>query len=299
MVNNFDQLVNEVRSAARRIIAVAVAQDLDVLEAVNRAQEEKIADAVLVGDQKKIENISQKNHISLKNFKILDVPDEHQAVQQSIQLIHDGSANLLMKGLCSTATLMSWILDKEKGLRKGRLLSHLGLFQSSNYPKLILMSDAALNIAPSLEDKIGILENAVGVAHRLGISEPKVAVIAAIEKVNPLKMPATVDAAILSKMNERGQLTGALVDGPLAVDSAFSFRSCEVKGIKTKVGGDADIAIVPNIEAGNIFYKVMSCLAGAKTAGIIVGASVPIILTSRADSDETKFLSIATAVRVA
>lgn len=299
MVNNFDQLVTEVKTAARRIIAVAVAQDLDILEALSRAQNEKIANAILVGDQKKIEDISQKNLISLKNFEILNVPDEHQAVQQSIQLIHDGSANLLMKGLCSTATLMSLILHKEKGLRKGKLLSHLGLFQSSNYPKLILMSDAALNIAPTLDDKIGILENAVEVAHRLGVSMPKVAIIAAVEKVNPLKMPATLDAAILSKMNERGQITGALVDGPLAVDNAFSFRSCEVKGINTKVGGDADIAIVPNIEAGNIFYKVMSYLAGAKTAGIIVGASVPIILTSRADSDETKFLSIATAARIA
>jgi phosphate butyryltransferase len=155
-----------------------------------------------------------------------------------------------------------------------------------------------MNIAPTLEEKIEIMKNAVEAAQRLGIDRPKVAMIAAVEKINPGKMPATTDAAIIAKMSERGQIKGAIVDGPLALDNAFSKKSCEIKGISSDVGGDADIAIVPNIESGNIFYKLMSYLASAKTAGIIVGASVPIILTSRADSDEAKFLSIATAARI-
>jgi phosphate butyryltransferase len=236
--------------------------------------------------------------VKISPFSILDIHDEKEAVHKAIQLIHDGKANVLMKGLCSTATLMKAVLDKEFGLRDTNLLSHLAVFEIGTYHKLILMSDAALNILPSLEEKVGITQNAISIAHRLNIDTPKVAILTAVEKVNPEKMPATVDAAIITKMAESRQIKGAYVDGPLALDNAFSKRSCEIKGIKSKVGGDADIAIVPNIEAGNIFYKLMSYLAGAKTAGIIVGTKVPIILTSRSDSDETKYLSIATAVRV-
>ncbi len=298
MVKSFDQLVEEVKSSSRRVIAVAVAQDLDVLEALCKAQKAKLASAILVGDRHKIEKIAKDHKLTLTDFDILHIPDENAAVQKAIELIHSGSANFLMKGLCSTATLMKWVLNKDGGLRQGALLSHLGLFQISTYHKLILMSDAALNISPTLEDKIAIVENAVGIAHQLGILEPKVAMITAVEKVNPSKMPATVDAAVISKMGERGQIKNAIIDGPLAIDNAFSKKSCEIKGIKSQVGGNTDIAIVPDIESGNIFYKLLSCLAGAKTAGIIVGASVPIVLTSRADSDETKFLSIATAARV-
>jgi phosphate butyryltransferase len=155
-----------------------------------------------------------------------------------------------------------------------------------------------MNIAPTLAEKIEITKNAISIARRFGINKPKVAILAAVEKVNPDKMPATVDAAVIAKMAERGQIKNAIIDGPLAVDNAFSKKSCEIKGIVSKVGGDADIAIVPEIETGNVFYKLLSYLAGAKTAGIIIGAKVPIILTSRADSDETKFLSIAAAARV-
>ncbi len=298
MITNFSQLVQEVKSAENRVISVAVAQDADVLEALVKAREANLATAILVGDREKIERIAREEHLDLVSFEIVDVREEKAAVRAAIDLVREGHANVLMKGLCSTATLMKGVLDKETGLRQSGLLSHLGIFEVPTYHKLILMSDAALNIAPSLEEKIAITQNAIFIAQRLGIELPKVAMITAVEKVNPGKMPATTDAAVIAKMAERGQIKGALIDGPLAVDNAFSKKSCEVKGIHSEVGGDADIAIVPNIEAGNIFYKIMSYLAGAKTAGIIIGARVPIVLTSRADSDETKFLSIATAARV-
>jgi phosphate butyryltransferase len=298
MIGNFNQLVEQVKSSKNRLISVAVAQDLDVLQALGKAHKPNIADAILVGDQKKIEKLARENRIKLSSFQIENIIDENEAVKRSVTLIREGKADVLMKGLCSTATLMKHVLDKENGLRQSGLLSHLAIFEITSYHKLILMSDAALNIAPTLEEKIGITENAISAAHRLGITKPKVAMLAAVEKINPGKMPATTDAAIISKMAERGQIKGALVDGPLALDNAFSRKSCEVKGIVSEVGGNADIAIVPEIEAGNVFYKLMSYLAGAKSAGILIGAKVPIVLTSRSDSDETKFLSIAAAARI-
>jgi len=298
MIKNFTQLVNQVRSSKNRRISVAVAQDADVLEALQRAKKANLADAILVGDHKKISRIALENKLSIREFEVLDIKDEKKAVEVSIDLIRKGEADILMKGLCSTATLMKAVLDRERGLRQTGLLSHLGIFEIQSYPKLILMSDAALNIVPTLDEKLKIIDNAVLVAKRLGISKPKVAMITAVEKINPEKMPATADAAIIAKMSERGQIKGAIIDGPLALDNAFSKKSCEIKGIHSEVGGVADIAIVPNIEAGNVFYKLMSYLAGARTAGIILGAKVPIVLTSRADSDETKFLSIATAAKV-
>lgn len=298
MITSFDKLLQQVKSSKNRRISVAVAHDADILEALDKAKKAELADAILVGNQTKIETIAKTSQIKLNQFEIMDVKEESAAVKTAIQLIRQGEADLLMKGLCSTAALMKGVLDKDNGLRGTGLLSHLALFEIESYPKLIFMSDAAMNIAPTLEEKISITLNAIDAAHRLNIEKPKVALITAVEKINPSKMPATTDAAIIAKMSERGQIKGAIVDGPLALDNAFSKKSCEVKGITSDVGGDADIAIVPNIESGNIFYKLMSYLAGAKTAGIIVGPTVPIILTSRSDSDEVKYLSIATAARM-
>jgi phosphate butyryltransferase len=299
MITNFSDLVSDVKMKENRVLAVAAAGDLDVLEAVQRAQKEAIASAILVGNKSIIEKIAIKNHIDLGKFEIVDEKDDSAAVDLAIKLIQHGKANVLMKGLCSTSILMKAVLDKEKGLRKNKLLSHFALFEIPTYSKLIMMSDAALNISPSLEEKIAITENAIYGAHQLGLMQPKVAILCAIEKVNPQKMPATIDAAIITKMSERGQIVGAIIDGPLAVDNAFSLKSCEIKKINSPVGGNTDIAIVPNIESGNIFYKTLTYLANSKTAGVVLGASVPIVLTSRADSDESKFLSIATAVRIA
>jgi phosphate butyryltransferase len=298
MITSFEELLQQVKSSENRRISVAVAQDADILEALDKAKKSELADAILVGNQEDIEKVAKTSQIKLNQFEILDEREEKNAVQKAIDLIRQGEADLLMKGLCSTATLMKGVLDKDRGLRKSGLLSHLAVFEIKSYQKLILMSDAAMNIAPTLEEKINITLNAIDAAHRLNIKEPKVALITAVEKINPGKMPATTDAAIITRMSERGQIKGAIVDGPLALDNAFSKKSCEIKGISSEVGGDTDIAIVPNIESGNIFYKLMSYLAGAKTAGIIVGATVPIILTSRADSDEVKYLSIAAAARM-
>lgn len=298
MIKNFKQLVDRVKSSKNRKISVAVAQDADVLEALQRAKKANLADAILVGDQKKISRIAQENKVNIEKFEVIDVKEETKAVVVAIDLIRNGKADILMKGLCSTAILMKAVLDKEKGLRQPGLLSHLGIFEIQTYPKLILMSDAGLNILPTLDEKLKIIENAVFVAKKLAISKPKVAMITAVEKINPERMPATADAAIIAKMSERGQFPGFIVDGPLALDNAFSKKSCQIKGIHSEVGGVTDIAIVPNIEAGNIFYKLMSYLAGARTAGIIIGAKVPIVLPSRADSDDTKFLSIATAANI-
>lgn len=298
MIKNFKQLVDQVKSSKNRKISVAVAQDADVLEALQRAKKANLADAILVGDHKKISRIAQENKVNIEKFEVIDIKEETKAVVVAIDLIRNGKADILMKGLCSTAILMKAVLDKEKGLRQPGLLSHLGIFEIQSYPKLILMSDGGLNILPTLDEKLKIIENAVFVAKKLGISKPKVAMITAVEKINPEKMPATADAAIIAKMSERGQFPGFIVDGPLALDNAFSKKSCQIKGIRSEVGGVTDIAIVPNIEAGNIFYKLMSYLAGARTAGIIIGAKVPIVLPSRADSDDTKFLSIATAAKI-
>jgi phosphate butyryltransferase len=295
MITSFNQLVQKVQGSEKRKIAVAYAQDKDVLLALKNAMDQNLADAVLVGDKEKIQYIADEIQMDLSSVVILDEKNEKKATHQAVQVIREGNAEVLMKGLCSTATFLKAILDSENGLRESSLISHIGIFEVPSYHKLIFMSDAAMNIAPDLNEKIAITQNAIKAAHGFGIETPKVALITAVEKVNPGKMPATTDAAILAKMNERGQLKGAVIDGPLAVDNAFSRKACEVKGINSPVGGDADIAIVPDIEAGNIFYKVMAYLAGARTAGLILGAKVPVVLTSRADSDDAKFLSIAAA----
>jgi phosphate butyryltransferase len=204
-----------------------------------------------------------------------------------------------MKGRIATSALMKAVLDSGSSLKGSGLLSHLTLIQSSAYPKLLFMSDPGLNIAPDLNIKAGIIDNAVRAARRLGVPRPKVAVVAAVEKINPGAMPATVDAAALSKMAERGQLQDCLVDGPLSLDSALSARSCEVKGIGGEVGGDADILLMPDIEAANIFYKAVAFFSDARIAGVIVGARVPIVLPSRADSDAVKYDSILAALALA
>lgn len=297
MIKNFNELVDNVKNSETKTIAVAFAHDRDVIEAIEKARKENIVNGILIGPKEKIKNILYEIQIEYDNYEIIDISDEKESVYKAIELIRENKANVLMKGLCSTATLLKAVLDKENGLRSENLLSHLAAFEVPTYHKLILMSDAAMNIAPNLTQKVDILKNSLKIAHKLGIEIPKVALIAAVEKVNPENMPCTLDAAAITMMNKRGQIKNCIVDGPLAVDNAFSKKSCEVKGIKSEVGGDADIAIVPEIETGNCFYKILSYLAGAKTAGIIVGAKSPIVLTSRADSEEVKFLSIALAMK--
>ncbi len=296
MIRSFNELLQQIKGKPKKNIAVAMAEEDDALKAIYEAHRQGIANAVLVGDKEKIIECSQKHHIDISAFDIVHAADEKQSVVRAIQLVRERLADGLMKGKCNTATLLKGVLDKESGLRGGKLLSHLAAFEVPAYHKLLLMSDAALNIAPDLQAKIAITENAIQAAHALGIAKPKVAVIAAVEKVNYEAMPCTIDAAILSQMAARGQIQNAIIDGPMAVDNAVSKKACEVKGIVSEVGGDADILILPDIEAANCFYKALTYLGSSKTAGIIVGAKVPIILSSRADSDEVKFLSIAFAM---
>ena len=293
MIQSFDELISIVKGRPKKTIAVAMAEEDDVLLAISHAQREGIADGVLVGNKEKIIACGLKHQIDISHFDIVHADDENQSVVRAIQLVREHLADTLMKGKCATATLLKGVLDKDLGLRSGKFLSHFAAFEVPTYPKLIFMSDAGMNIAPDLQTKIAIVENAVAAVRPLGISQPKVAVIAAVEKVNYDSMPCTVDAAILSKMGGRGQIKGAIIDGPLALDNAVSARACEIKGIDSPVGGDADVLIMPDIEAANVFYKAMTYLGQSRTAGIITGAKVPIILTSRAGSEETKFLSIA------
>ena len=298
MLRDFKSLENEVKKGDKQIIAVAVAEDTDVLAALEKARSIGISQAVLTGDRKKILRILNRTGIKVKNFEIIDTEGEIAAVDAAVSLVRNGKAQVLMKGLCSTSTFLKGVLDKERGLRSEKILSHLALFECPGYHKLLMMSDAAMNINPDLGEKVKILENALQVSQCLGYHRPKVAVISAVEKVNASGIPSSADAAIIAKMGERGQIKDAIIDGPLAVDTALSKQACHVKNLKSTVGGDADICLVPNIETGNVFYKLLTLMGGAKTAGLVIGASAPIVLTSRADSYQSKYLSILTALKV-
>ncbi len=297
MLKNFESLLDLVKGQETRTIAVALAEDEDLLIALERARSMGLTEAVLIGKGSRIHEIMTKNDLDVHNYELLEADQEADAIKKAIALVREGKAQVLMKGLCGTAPFLKGVLDKTDGLRSGNVLSHLALFESPEYHKIFMMSDAAMNIAPDLLTKIVITENAIEAAHNLGYENPKVAIISAVEKVNPEAIASSVDAAVIAKMGDRNQIKNAIIDGPLAVDNAFSKQSCQVKGLESTVGGDTDICIVPNIETGNAFYKLLTVLGNAKVAGIIVGASAPIVLTSRADSDESKFLSILTALK--
>jgi len=230
-------------------------------------------------------------------FDVIHAHDSREAVRKAVESVAKGDASLLMKGKVKTAEIMSEVLKEEYGLRTGRLLNMVSVFEIANYPRLLIVADAGMVISPTLEQKVDMIHNCVLVAKVLGIKMPKVAVVGAVETVNP-KMPVTIDAAALAKMYDRKQIKDAIVDGPLALDNAVSEKAAKHKGIESEVAGKADILILPDIEAANIFYKSLVFLAGAKVASTIVGARVPVVLTSRADSDETKLLSIALTVLV-
>ncbi|MCX7695211.1 MAG: phosphate butyryltransferase [Caloramator sp.] len=298
MIRTFDEVLNKVKCGERKKIAVAVAQDEPVLEAVRDAKAMGLADAVLVGDRQKIEEIAGSLGINLDDFEVIDEKDNSKAAMKAVELVSTKKADMLMKGLIDTATFLRAVLDKEKGLRTGRVLSHVAVFEVPALQRILLVTDAAMNIAPDLNTKKQILENAVKVAHAIGIEVPKVAPVCAVEVVNPDMQP-TLDAAALSKMNDRGQIKGCIVDGPLAIDNALSEEAAKHKGIKSPVAGNADIILVPNIETGNVMYKTLTYTANAKNGGILVGAAAPVILTSRADSNESKLYSIALACLVA
>jgi phosphate butyryltransferase len=298
MITNFEQVIEKVKANGIKTVAVAVAQDEPVLEAIRDAKKNGIANAILVGDLEKIKESAQIVGLDLKDFEVIDEPDNAKASLKAVELVSSKKADMVMKGLVDTATFLRAVLDKEKGLRTGRVLSHVAVFDIPALSKIILVTDAAMNIAPDLMTKKQILENAVVVAKGIGMELPKAAVVCAVEVVNPDMQP-TLDAAALSKMCERGQIKGCIVDGPLAIDNAISEEAAKHKGIKSPVAGNADIILVPNIETGNVMYKTLTYTANAKNGGILAGASAPVILTSRADSHESKMYSIALASLVA
>lgn len=287
-ISDFYKKINEQKTVKRLVLASAA--DEHSLDAVFKAAEKGIIEPVLAGNKSKITEICKAKNYALSGVEIIDIKDNTKAVKESVKLIKAGRADILMKGYTSTATLLKAVLNDEYGLKDAPLLSHFALFELPNYHKLIGITDVAMNIAPSLKEKTGIISNAVNYMHKIGYKKPKVAVIAAVELVNE-KMPATVDAAILSKMAQRNQIRECLIDGPLAFDNAMSKESALHKGIISEVAGDVDLLVMPNIEAGNVLYKSFA-FGGAKLAAVILGASVPIVLTSRSDSEESKLNSI-------
>ena len=297
MSKNFDDLLSKLKVAEKKTLAVAVAQDEPVLEAVKAAKDKGIADAILVGDKAKIEEVATKIDMDLTEFEIIHEEDVKKAALKAIELVSSGSADMVMKGLVDTATFLRSVLNKEVGLRTGNLMSHVSVFEIEGIDRLILLTDAAFNTYPDLKQKVQIINNSVMVAKACGIQNPKVAPICAVEVVNP-DMPATVDAALLSKMNDRGQIKGCIVDGPLALDNAISEEAAHHKGVTGPVAGKADILLLPNIDVANVMYKSLTYTAATKNGGILVGTSAPVILTSRADSFETKVNSIALAALV-
>lgn len=274
-----------------RKLVLAASEDAHSLNAVVTAARQKIIRPVLVGDREKTEGIAEILNLDISKYEFIEASSPSESIITSVKMVHDGKADVLMKGKVGTSDMLKSVLNKEYGLRTGNLLSHFAFFEVETYHKLIAVTDVAMNIAPNLTEKIGILNNAVKVLNNLGIKKPKVAVLGAVEKVNT-EMGATLDAALLSKMNQRDQILNCIVDGPLAFDNAVSFESAKHKEIKSEVAGDTDLLIMPDIEVGNVLYKSLVFFARAKVASMIVGASAPIVLTSRSDSEQAKFDSI-------
>ncbi len=285
-------------SKEKRVVSVAYGQDLHTLQAVENGVKEGIFNAVVFAGKEEVKRVAQENAIDLSLFEVVDIPEEREAVRQAVRLVREKKADFIMKGLCQTANYMRGLLDKEEGLMPpDGILSHATIIESPNYHKLLIVSDVAVMPQPDLKAKEMMINYDVKIAHKLGIENPKVAVIAAVETVS-LKMQATIDGAILSKMNERGQIKGCVVDGPLALDLAVSKEAAEIKKVKSDVAGDADVLIFPNIESGNAFYKSTTKLGNARIAALVTGTIAPAVLTSRGDSEESKLFSLALAALV-
>ncbi|MGA3115977.1 MAG: bifunctional enoyl-CoA hydratase/phosphate acetyltransferase [Syntrophobacteraceae bacterium] len=278
--------------------AIAYPCDHDSLLGPIEAAERKIIQPVLVGPEDRIREVARAAGIDIGPYRIVSVPNSHEAAEKAVEMARNGEVEALMKGSLHTDELMGAAVKSDTGLRTAKRISHVFVMDVPAYPRPILITDAAINIFPKLEDKAGIVQNAVDLAHVLGIERPRVAILCAVETINP-KMPSTLDAAALCKMADRGQISGAVLDGPLAFDNAISLAAAQTKGISSPVAGQADILLVPDLEAGNMLAKQLSYLAGADGAGIVLGARVPIVLTSRADSVRSRLASIAVMALVA
>ena len=293
-LKSLNDIIDLAKGKKTRRLVVAAAADKPVLEAVKNAYKEQIIIPVLVGNKTIIEQIAKEIDFDLSSIDIYEEDNPAKASVKAVSLIREGKAEILMKGLVSTAPLLKAVLDKENGLRKGATLSHFALIESPYYHKLIGVTDAAMNITPEFNEKINIVNNAVEVFHRLGNNNPNVAIIGPLEVVNP-KIESTSHAAMLTVMNNRGQIKGCTIDGPFAIDNAVSKKAAEHKGIISDVAGDADILVAPDLNSGNILYKSLMFMGGSTSAAVIMGAKVPVVLTSRADTDKSKMMSIALA----
>ena len=294
----YERLLARCEGLAPVPTAVAHPCEATALEGAVEAAKQGLIVPLLVGPASKIADVAESSAIDLSKFEIIDAPHSHDAATKAVQLVKEGKAEILMKGSLHTDELMSAIVSREGGLRTGRRISHVFIMDVPTYHKVLIVTDAAINIAPTLEDKVDICQNAIDLAVSLGLARPKVAILAAVETVTS-KMPATIDAAALCKMAERGQIKGGLLDGPLAFDNAISVQAAETKGIRSAVAGDPDILLAPDLEAGNILAKQLTFLANADSAGMVLGAKVPVILTSRADSVRSRIASCAVAKLVA
>lgn len=288
-------MLSRVAEFPKKIVAVAAADDERMMTVVEEAVRLNLASFLLFGNEEEIRRLVEERKINWQFVTIVSTDSIEKSAQEAVKAVHNREADILMKGMVPTSVLMKAVLNKDYGLRVGRLFSHVAAFDIPNYKKLLFITDSALNIAPDLEQKVHIIENSVEVARKVGVELPKVAPIAAVEVVNP-EMTATVDAAILSQMNRRGQINNCIIDGPLGLDNAISKDAAQYKGIKGEVAGDADILVVPTVEIGNILYKSLVYFAKANVGGFITGAKAPIVLTSRSDSTINKLYSIAFAL---
>lgn len=297
-MKSIDDIIKFARERGPKTVSVACCQDKDVLMAIENARKENIVDAILVGDMEKTKEIAKDLNISLDNYNLVDIKDLSEACLKAVELVSTGKADMVMKGLVDTSIILKSVLNKEIGLRTGNVLSHVAVFDIEGYDRLFFVTDSAMNLAPDINTKKQIIENACSVARSLDIKEPKVALICAKEKVNP-KMKDTVEAKELEDKYLRGEITGCIVGGPFALDNAVSEEAAKHKGMNHPIAGKADVLVVPDIEAGNVLYKSIAFFAKCENAGLIVGAKAPIILTSRADSEKTKLNSIALGVLAA
>ncbi len=280
-----------------RRLALAAAEDHNSLASALMAARDGFIEPILVGDKEEIQKLAEENGFDISGLRIVHEPDTVMAVEIAVRMVRSNQADILMKGKVGTSTLLKGVLNKEWGLRSGALLSHFAIFEVEAYHKLIAVTDVAMNIAPNLQEKIAIVNNSVACLNRLGVQQPKVAVLGAVEMVSE-NMQATLDAALLSKMNQRDQIKNCIIDGPLAFDNAISLESAIHKGIRSDVAGDTDLLLMPDIEVGNVLYKSMVFFAHAGVAGVILGAAAPIVLTSRSDSDQAKYYSILLAAAI-
>ncbi|HNX23523.1 MAG TPA: bifunctional enoyl-CoA hydratase/phosphate acetyltransferase [Spirochaetota bacterium] len=294
VLKSLETVLEIAKSKPAAKMAVAAAADDHALDAVKEASKAGIISPILVGDKNSIKKIADKLAFNLDGIEIIDETDPVKSCAIAVSMIRSGKAQILMKGLVGTAFLLRAVLNKENGISRGTVMSHAALLESPQYHKLLCITDCGMNILPTLNEKADIINNVVEIYKKLKLDKPKIGILAAVELINE-KMEATTHAAMLVTMNRRGQIKDCIIDGPLAFDNIISKEACDHKGIITEIGGDADVVILPNIETGNTLYKALVYLGGATVASVALGASAPIVLTSRSDSDRSKLMSIALA----